>query len=842
MCHNVNVATNWHDHESKCGPIMTADRFDNFGKTNTKASSPLRVLQGLFWAASIIIISTIIAFAVPLPEPRPDPNAPSINAQDIEVPEVRTTEPVKADENATEANTNAAPPSEQLEEPEAANSETETATPTLATDEPTAPAGTETDAEVSSPDAQNASSESQDTPEANLAALPALRPDRPGETPPAATPVPEVRPSDPPPPSRVVSADDYFLLRQIIALLKEDSIVAAQALTQKLNSPLAKTVAEWLYVRDRSLHAGAKRVLAFIDANPDWPSQSLLHKRIEALLFISPQPAKLVTDYFSDREPRTGLGLAVLAQALLRTGEKERSADLIRAAWRGYLLSRSTERLILSRFGGVLREEDHLDRLRYLLYRKKIAAARRAAGHVGPYGNSLVNAHNAISARSRRARQAYVRAPAAIKQDPAVLLRQAQSLRRAKKYVEAAALLVANTPNDQDAVNGNGWWSERRYLVRRMLTAMRPDLAHKLAANHHTTNRKFYAEAEFLAGWVALRYLYDADLAYFHFRKLRKSVTQPLSIARAEYWLGRAEDMRADHSSAIIRYANAEKYPFTFYGQLAMAALGRKTLDIPPIAPTTIEERETFDARDLTQAAILFHELGERRHSRRFLVQNASLSETETGAILSAELAESHGQPDTAHWIGKAAFLRDHLVYQAAHTLTGLPEGYDQVSGLEPALIYAVSRQESAFDIAAVSHAGARGLMQLMPPTAREVAGLLKIEYSLARLTQDPSYNVTLGSTYLDGLITRFKGSYIMAIPGYNAGGGRVNRWTRVFGDPRNPLVDPIDWIERMPLSEPRNYVQRVLANLQIYRAILAGGSHELNLLDDLQRGVGNAP
>lgn len=823
---------------------MTSDGLDNLGKTSFSRRISLRALNGMFWVILLVIISTAIARAVPLPEPRPDPNAPHINTEDIEVPEVRAPAPAVIGENAAEVNGNAAAPSEESKNPEAETGDTgtETVTPASATDEPSNSTSTETDTEAGSPEGENGSSEPQDTTETNLAALPALRPERPGEAPPAAMPVPEIRPSDPPPPSRVISADDYFLLRQIVALFKEDSIVAAQALIQKLTSPLAKTAAEWLYVRDRSLHAGAKRILAFIEANPDWPGQSLLHKRIEVLLFISPQPAQMVRDYFANREPRTGLGLAVLAYALLKTGEKEQAANLVRAAWRGFLLSKSSERLILSRFGGILREEDHLDRLRYLLYRKKITAAHRAASHVGPYGKSLISAHNAISARSRRARQAYVRAPVAIKRDPVVILRQAQSLRSAKKYVEAAALLVANTPNDQDTVNGNGWWSERRYLVRRMLTAMRPDLAHKLAAQHHTADPKFFAEAEFLAGWVALRYLYDADLAYFHFRKLRKAVTQPLSIARAEYWLGRTEDMRADHSSAIIRYANAEKYPFTFYGQLAMAALGRKTLDIPPIAPPTREDRENFNARDLTQAAILFHELGETRHSSRFLVQMARLSETETGAILSAELAESHGQPDTAHWIGKAAFLRDHLVYQAAHTLNGLPEDYDQVSGLEPALIYAVSRQESAFDIAAVSHAGARGLMQLMPPTAREVADLLQIEYSLARLTQDPSYNVTLGSTYLERLIARFEGSYVMAIPGYNAGGGRVNRWTRVFGDPRDPLVDPVDWIERMPLSEPRNYVQRVLANLQIYRAILAGGSHELNLREDLRRGARNTP
>ncbi|MBZ0217799.1 MAG: transglycosylase SLT domain-containing protein [Fimbriimonadaceae bacterium] len=808
-------------------------------------ASASRVFSGLDRIAAAgagILISTVVAVAVPLPELRPDPDISGIPVPDVIAPQTGAPETTAPDTTIPEATApEAQAPDKAVPETETSDTETDSAESGDTKQEVQRPTDAD-EGEITTGNGDN----SQSVPDASNAdqtALPVLRPDRTDDSAQQAQIVmPLLRPADPPPPSEVISSADYYTFRQILALLKEDGMVAAQTLAQTLKDPLAQDVAEWLYVRDSSLHAGPQRIRAFIDAHPHWPDHSHLHKLIEAAYFISPPPPQTVRDYFADNEPQTGLGLAVLAYALLKTGEKQQAADLVRAAWSGHLLSSGSERLILRRFSDVLREEDHLNRLRYLLYRKKIAPAHRAANHVGPYGKSLINAHNAIGARSRRARQTYVRTPEAIKQDPVLVLRQAQILRRADKYVEAAALLISKTSTSQDPVNAHGWWPERSLLIRHMLTAMRPDLAYKLAAQHHVTENRFLADAEFLAGWVALRYLYDADLAYFHFRKLRKSVTQPLSIARAEYWLGRAEDMRADHSSAIIRYANAEKFPYTFYGQLAMAALGRTTLTIEPDKPPTEEEREKFRALDLTKAAILFYELDEARHSRRFLVQNASLQDSPTLALLSAELAEFHGDSGTALRIGKAAFLRDQLLFQAAHTVNGLPEGYDRVSGLEPALIYAVSRQESAFDIAAISHAGARGLMQLMPPTAREVAGELQIEYSLARLTQDPSYNVTLGATYLEGLISRFDGSYVMAIPSYNAGGGRVNRWTRIFGDPRDPLVDPIDWIERMPLSEPRDYVQRVLANLQIYRAMLAGGSHSLDLLADLQRGVKKLP
>jgi len=674
--------------------------------------------------------------------------------------------------------------------------------------------------------------------ESIVAALPALRPQPTDEArvgPSVA--LPQLRPRDPPPPTRIVGADDYFALRRIITLMREESLVAAQSLARELEDPLAKKMAEWLYVRDSSLHAGIDRIVRFVTDHPDWPSNSLIRRRAEATFFVTPQNPQTVIDYFAGQAPRSGIGKAALARALLKTGMENQAANLIRSAWHENRFSKTIERLILRDFSELLREEDHLIRLHFLLYQNQRKDARRAARLAGSYGRSLLKAHNSIGRRTSQARRALGKISEDLKKDPVLLLRQAQVLRRSGKNVEAAAFLVAASGPELNLVDGNGWWPERRLLVRRMLTAARPDLAHKLAARHNVSNPVYKAEAEFLAGWVALRYLYDADLAYFHFRQLRQSVTLPLSIARAEYWLGRTEERRGNHASAVIRYANAEDYRYTFYGQLAMTALGRGDIVIdPPVTPTAAE-RKQFSALEITRAARLFHDLSETYYARLFLVQNARNHDNDAIATLSAELAISMGRPDTALRVGKAALIRNMPAYHAAHTLRGLPAGYDQVSNLEPALVYAVSRQESAFNFAAISHAGARGLMQLMPPTAREVSNELQIEYSLARLTQDPHYNVTLGATYLEWQIERFTGSYVMAIPAYNAGGGRVSRWTNVFGDPRDPLVDPIDWIERMPLSEPRDYVQRVLANLQIYRAILAGGRHPLMLLDDLARG-----
>jgi soluble lytic murein transglycosylase len=356
-----------------------------------------------------------------------------------------------------------------------------------------------------------------------------------------------------------------------------------------------------------------------------------------------------------------------------------------------------------------------------------------------------------------------------------------------------------------------------------------------MACDHGQSDRGKIAEAEALAGWIALTQLKDANAALAHFRRLSGVVRYPVSVARGAYWSARAAEALGRKAIARAWYADAARHPTTYYGHLAVLALGEDTApQLPAQASATAAQSADFQKRDLVHAVHLMTELNEREHVATFIRALASSETTPANFSLVVSLAEAVDRTDLAVAIAKRAAQIGVPLISANFPVV-------QVTGhqrLERALQLAVIRQESQFDARAVSHAGARGLMQLMPATARKVASRNRLRYSRRRLTSSPDYNATLGSAYLASLIKDYKGSYVLAIAAYNAGTPRVRRWIRNFGDPRKKEVDVIDWVESIPFTETRNYVQRVMEGLQVYRQRLAGngGRMRLALLEDLNR------
>ena len=649
--------------------------------------------------------------------------------------------------------------------------------------------------------------------------------------------MPALRPSDPPPPTKIVSEADYYATQNFISLLDDEVIVSALSIQETIVDPLARDIAEWLYLRGAVIHASPERIGEFVTAHPIWPELDQIRVRQEGAFYLQNITPDNLPDLLAPHQPISDLGKIVLARWNVAQGNPDAAAELVDEVWQLGLLSRSLEDKILAEFSDFIDASDHRIRARRLYYRGRTSAAARIVRLVGNFGNQLFRAYGAVGKRSASARKIMTDASESVHSDPLIVLRKAQAKRRRGDPVAAAEILLESTPENQHLTDARGWWPERRLLVRRVLLEGRPDLALGLAAGHNNPPGIYYAEGEFLAGWVALRHKFDPEIALHHFTRLRAAVTSPLSVSRAEYWLGRAEQTRGNSALAIMHFTNAARYQYTYYGQLAaLEADQRETVLGDNPAPTPADA-ELFDANELSRAARLFADLGEFSSMQKFLVQIGRVNNFDPEIILAAQYAENLGRADIALRIGKAAIIRDRPQIHAAFTLAGLPEGFDDNRSLEPALTYAIARQESAFLQTAVSRSGARGLLQLMPATAREVATGLQLPYNLARLTQDPSYNVNLGATYLEGLLVRFSGSYIMSIAGYNAGGGRVTQWMDSFGDPRDGVIDPIDWVEMIPFNETRNYVQRVLANLQIYRARLNDGTYPLELQIDLVRG-----
>jgi soluble lytic murein transglycosylase len=306
----------------------------------------------------------------------------------------------------------------------------------------------------------------------------------------------------------------------------------------------------------------------------------------------------------------------------------------------------------------------------------------------------------------------------------------------------------------------------------------------------------------------------------------------PISVARGAYWAGRAAEAKGDPASTRW-YTAAAKHQATYYGQLAAFRMGNSAPPklVPEPTPSK-QEIAAFDKKEIVRAARMLDQLGERDRMKPFVLRLSDLAKSPTEHALAARLAEEMGRLDLSVSLAKRASYVGVPLMQHGYPVLQMDRG-----GLaEKPLVLAMTRQESAFDVAAVSRAGARGLMQLMPTTAKEVAKQQGLPYNADRLLSDPTYNLTLGRAFLDGLLERFSGSYVLSVAAYNAGPARVWQWVQQFGDPREPNVDVIDWIELIPFNETRSYVQRVLENLQVYRVRLGDTQLAFSLHEDLRR------
>ncbi|HUF57086.1 MAG TPA: lytic transglycosylase domain-containing protein [Thermohalobaculum sp.] len=405
------------------------------------------------------------------------------------------------------------------------------------------------------------------------------------------------------------------------------------------------------------------------------------------------------------------------------------------------------------------------------------------------------------------------------------------------KFDEAEKLLVQYSTSAAVLGDPARWADRRARLVRRAAREGRGALAYTLASRHFTTAEigYEYSDLEWLAGWVALRQLNQPDVAIPHFQRFLMSVETPISLGRGHYWLGRAFEAKGDTAAAQAAYARGAEHQTSFYGQLAAEragvggdqSLASATLPDPRVVPVT----QSDDAR----AMAILELAGEGGLAWQMFVHKAGMmnDEREFGAL--GQLALELGKPDYAVRVAKMAARKGHVVPAAYYPVIELAHYVTQV---EPALAMSIARQETELNHQAISHAGARGLMQIMPGTAQLVAGQIGEPYSPDRLIQDWRYNVRLGQSYLAQQINRFDGSYALAAAAYNAGPHRVDRWIAEYGDPRRPGADLVDWIEHIPFSETRNYVQRVMEGVYVYRTRLSGRAGPMTISGDLQRGL----
>ena len=632
---------------------------------------------------------------------------------------------------------------------------------------------------------------------------------------------------------------DVDAVKQAIGLVRAGKTDAATAVERGITDPLARKLVEWVILRSDDNEADFARYNAFIAANPSWPSMIMFRRRAEAMLWQERAPAATVRAYFANTKPLSAKGRFALARALLNDGDRAGAQALAREAWRTDSFSEELEGQARDLFGDLLTRADDKARMDRSLYvREDFDAGLRAARRLGGDQPAIAKARIAVMANARNAKSLLDAVPAAARRDAGYVFARVRWLRQHDKIAEAGAMMLGAPRDAAELRDTDEWWIERRLVARKLLDIGDAKTAYAVVRDAAVPTKDNYrAEREFTAGWIALRFLREPTLASRHFARVAEGNANPITIARAGYWLGRAAEAENKPREARADYEIAARYSTAYYGQLARARLGRGELAFAPPPALGAERRAALARLEVVRAAELLYAVDEREFVAPLAADLADKSSDQAALALLAEIAEKNGDARSVLLIGKIALGRGFPFDAFAFPVGGLPRYSAIGPHVEPAVVYSIARQESAFNPHTVSSARALGLMQVTPDAGRYIAKKFGVAFDQRRLLHDSVYNMQMGAAELGDDIAHYNGSYILAFAGYNAGAGRVKEWIERYGDPRDPRVDPVDWVERIPFSETRNYVERILENLQVYR-VRFGGSAKLMIEADLHRGL----
>jgi soluble lytic murein transglycosylase len=629
------------------------------------------------------------------------------------------------------------------------------------------------------------------------------------------------------------SQADTDALESVIELVRKHRPEDATQTEATIADPVAKKLAEWIILRSDDNGASVERYRAFISANPSWPSQTLLRRRIEAALWDDHRDDATVWAWFENQSPLSAKGRFSLARVMLARGDRTNAERLVRDAWRNDPMSGDTESAALELFGALLTPGDHKARMDVFLYGSEHEIALRAAKRLGANQVALAKARIAAYRKAPNTGALLDVVPNELHGDPGYIFSKIQLLRREEKFAEAARLMLGAPKDPGRLYNVDEWWIERRLLSRKMLDLGEHRTAYLIARDAALPARDIYkTEQEFTAGWIALRFLTDPATAAQHFARIGVGSVNPTTLARAGYWQGRAAEAAARSQEARASYTAAAAQSTSYYGQLARAKLGLPQIELNGVPSGRAHGIERLE---IVRAVQLLYALDERAIAVPIFADMGENGDPDALVGL-GELASRYGDARGMLLLGKAALNRGLPFDFYAYPVNGIPPFKSIGPEVERSIVYAIARQESAFNPNDVSPAQAYGLMQVTPDAGKYVCKKYGASFDLGRLKNDPVYNAALGAAELGGLIEDYRGSYIMTFAAYNAGRGSVKKWIERYGDPRDPKVDAVDWVELIPFSETRNYVQRIMENLQVYRARFGGGTR-LQIEADLHRG-----
>jgi len=608
----------------------------------------------------------------------------------------------------------------------------------------------------------------------------------------------------------------------------------------KIKDSLLSDLMMWQYLTSHGSPGKFDEAIKFLGKRGDWPKRNEITKRAEETIPSAMTPEEVVFHITNMGGPISAMGHARYGEALLKSGHKEAGILSLRAIWVEGNFTRSQEKNFYKRNKKLLSKKDHIDRLDRLIWEKRYYPAKRQIWKVGEDQRKLAIARIWLMRKEGNVDKAIGDVPSHLKNDDRLMYERLR-WRRTKGKFEGAVEILDKAP--AKVSHPEKWWVERAYLARLALRKKKPEIAYRISSKHSLLPESAaeYSDAEWISGWIALRFLNRPTDAKKHFENMIKAVNYPVSLARGTYWAGRAEEALGNIDGAQNQYKQAAQYPTTFYGQLGKLKISHPKLNnniseklpdngafLDPEVQIDSSDAAIINTHPLARVIRILGELNEQKRMRPFVLALDKMGNTDSWHEAIAEIAAANGRMDLSLRIRKKAHQTGAPMHTNAYPAINPPK-LRKGTTIETPLVLAVIRQESAFYPGARSGAGARGMMQIMPATAKKVSKSVGLSFSRDKLLQDPNYNMVIGQTYLASLIKEFEGSYILAIAAYNAGPNRARKWIRDHGDPRDKKTDTVDWIEMIPFNETRDYVHRVIGNLHVYRQKIGGKQVALN-------------
>ena len=622
--------------------------------------------------------------------------------------------------------------------------------------------------------------------------------------------------------SKYYSKRDFGLAKKAISEMQKSKWSSALKIAKKAKDNSIYNFIQWRHLLTSGNQASFYDYQVFLNKNSDYPRISRVKYLAEHKLSTESVSPKKIIKWFGENDPLSGYGKMILGESHILIGDKNKGTKLIKEGWVTADLSKNELKYFRKKYKKYLNADDYIKRADYLAWNGDRWDLQRLIRYLPKDYELLYNARHLLMSKGYGVDQAIANVPQKFKND-AGLNYDRLKWRRKKGRVDSSTEILLKIRNDKEyLVRPDKWWKEREIISRALLYKKKYEISYKISSNHGMTEGAEYAAAEWMSGWIALSFLNDPMTAKDHFKNFYENVSYPISLSRGAYWLGRAYEKTGDIELSNNWYREATKYLTTYYGQLAFLKLNpngkfelEKDMEIDP------KYRIQFFNKELVKISYLLDELKKDKYTKHILRHLANDNIAKGSEVLAAELATSINRYDFAIQVSKIASYQKRFHNKYNYPIISTPKYINKRKIPESALILSIIRQESEFDLEANSHAGAKGLMQLMPYTAKLVSKQAKLPYSKSRLTTDPEYNINLGSHYIAGLILQYDGAYPFAVAAYNAGPNRVKYWKKINKDPQKKQVDYVDWVELIKFRETRNYVQRVMENYNVYRYIL---------------------